>query len=207
MGESDIKAFCHFPLFAKSGKCYTDDMGENEFWRVCEALDNEKRMALLRYLLADRKEFPCVIEIAEKFDLGLAATSVYLKKLQDVGLVASKREERRIYYRAYATTPEGERVVSALQAFFETKPSRERMLSLMGYIRALSHYRRHAIIRLLNDMPGLDMDEIGHRLDMPRTTVDRILAQLGKARIVDLNRIVRRPEAQPESIFLDLTLS
>ena len=182
-------------------------MGENEFWRVCEALDNEKRMKLLRYLLADRKEFPCVIEIAEKFGLGLAATSVYLKKLQDVGLVASKREERRIYYRAYATTQEGERVVSALQAFFETKPSRERMLSLMGYIRALSHYRRHAIIRLLNDMPGLDMDEIGHRLDMPRTTVDRILAQLGKACIVDLNRIVRRPEAQPEDTFLDLTLS
>ena len=207
MGKSDVKAFCHFPLFAKSGKCYTDDMGENEFWRVCEALDNEKRMALLRYLLADRKEFPCVIEIAEKFGLGLAATSVYLKKLQDVGLVASKREERRIYYRAYATTPEGERVVSALQAFFETNPPRERMLQLMGYIRALSHYRRHAIIRLLNDMPGLDMEEIGHRLDMPRTTVDRILAQLGKARIVDLNRIVRRPEDQPEAIFLDLTLS
>ena len=182
-------------------------MGENEFWRVCEALDNEKRMKLLRYLLADRKEFPCVIEIAEKFDLGLAATSVYLKKLQDVGLVASKREERRIYYRAYATTPEGERAVSALQSFFEANPPRERMLSLMGYIRALSHYRRHATIRLLNDMPGLDMEEIGHRLDMPRTTVDRILAQLGKARIVDLNRIVRRPEAQPEATFLDLTVS
>ena len=182
-------------------------MGENEFWRVCEALDNEKRMALLRYLLADRKEFPCVIEIAEKFGLGLSATSVYLKKLQDVGLVASKREERRIYYRAYATTPEGERVVSALQAFFEANPPRERMLSLMGYIRALSHYRRHAIIRLLNDMPGLDMEEIGHRLDMPRTTVDRILAQLGKARIIDLNRIVRRPGVQPEATFLDLTLS
>ena len=182
-------------------------MGENEFWRVCEALDNEKRMALLRYLLADRKEFPCVIEIAEKFDLGLAATSAYLKKMLDVGLVASKREERRIYYRAYATTPEGERVVAALQAFFETNPPRERMLSLMGYVRALSHYRRHAVIRLLNDMPGLDMEEIGHRLDMPRTTVDRILAQLGKTRIVDLNRIVRRPEAQPEATFLDLTLS
>ena len=182
-------------------------MGENEFWRVCEALDNEKRMALLRYLLADRKEFPCVIEIAEKFGLGLAATSAYLKKMLDVGLVASKREERRIYYRAYATTQEGERVVSALQALFETNPMRERMVSLMGYIRMLSHYRRHAVIRLLNEMPGLDMEEIGHRLDMPRTTVDRILAQLGKARIVDLNRIVRRPEVQPEATFLELTLS
>ena len=182
-------------------------MEENEFWRVCETLDNEKRMALLRYLLADRKEFPCVIEIAEKFGLGLAATSAYLKKLQDVGLVASKREERRIYYRAYATTPEGERVVSAFRTFFETNPSGERMLSLMGYVRALSHYRRHAIIRLLNDMPGLDVEEIGHRLDMPRTTADRILAQLDKARIVDLNRIVRRPATQPEATLLDLTLS
>ena len=103
-------------------------MAENQYWKVCEALDNEKRMELMRYLLADRKEFPCVIEIAAKFNLGLAATSVYLKKLLDVGLVSSKREERRIYYRAFATTVEGVRTVDALRMSFELKPSQERML-------------------------------------------------------------------------------
>ena len=182
-------------------------MGENLYWKVCEALDNEKRMELMRYLLADRKEFPCVIEIAEKFKLGIAATSVYLKKMLDVGLVSSKREERRIYYRAFATTAEGERTVESLRMFFESKPSRDRMSQVTTYIHALSHYRRHAVIRLLNENPGMDVEEIGHRTDMPRTTADRILAQLDKARIVDLNRFVCRQNRQPEDTLLDLTLA
>ncbi len=182
-------------------------MGENQYWRVCEALDNEKRIELMRYLLADRKEFPCVIEIAEKFNLGLAATSVYLKKLLDVGLVSSKREERRIYYRAFATTAEGERTVASLRMFFESRPSRDRILQVATYIHALSHYRRHAVIRLLNENPGMEVEEIGHRTDMPRTTVDRILAQLDKARIVDLNRNVCRPNSQPEETLLEMALA
>ena len=182
-------------------------MEENLYWKVCEALDNEKRMELMRYLLADRKEFPCVIEIAEKFDLGIAATSAYLKKLLDVGLVSSKRLERRIYYRAYATTAEGERTVSSLRRFFETKPSRERILQVGKYIHVLSHYRRHAIIRLLNENPGMEVEEISRRTDMPRTTVDRILAQLDKVMIVDLNRNVRRPNSQPEETLIEMTLA
>ena len=182
-------------------------MGENQYWKVCEALDNGKRMKLMRYLLADRKEFPCVIEIAEKFELGLAATSTYLKKLLDVGLVSSKREERRIYYRAYATTAEGKRTVAALRRFFETKPSYERMRQVEKYVRVLSHYRRHAIIRLLNENPGMEVMEIAHRTDMPRTTVDRILAQLGKVQIVDQNRNVFKRGSQPEDTLLDLALS
>ena len=182
-------------------------MGENQYWKVCEALDNEKRMELMRYLLADRKEFLCVIEIAEKFSLGLAATSVYLKKLLDVGLVSSRREERRIYYRAFATTAEGDRTVDALRIFFESKPSQDRMLQVAEYVHALSHYRRHAVIRLLNENPGMEVEEIGHRTDMPRTTVDRILAQLDKARIVDLYRTVYRLNRQPEDTLLDLALA
>ena len=182
-------------------------MAENQYWKVCEALDNEKRMELMRYLLADRKEFPCVIEIAEKFGLGLAATSAYLKKLLDVGLVSTKRDERRVYYRAYATTAEGERTVSSLRMYFEAKPSRERIRQVEKYIRALSHSRRHAIVRLLNENPGMGVEEIGHRTDMPRTTVDRILAQLDKAKIVDLNRHVCRPNSQPEETLLEMTLA
>ena len=182
-------------------------MEDNQYWKVCEAMDNEKRLELMRYLIADRKEFPCVIEIAEKFGLGLAATSAYLKKLLDVGLVSSKREERRIYYRAYATTAEGERTVSSLRMFFGTKPSRERILQVAKYVRALSHYRRHAIVRLLNENPEMDVEEISHRTDMPRTTVDRILAQLNKAQVIDLNRKVCKPDRQPEDTLIELTLT
>ena len=197
----------NFPLFAKSGKWYNVGMEENQYWKVCEALDNEKRMELMRYLLADRKEFPCVVEIAEKFGLGLAATSTYLKKLLDAGLVSSKRDERRVYYRAYATTAEGERTVSSLRRFFEAKPSHGRILQVEKYIRALSHCRRHAIVRLLNESPGMDVAEIGRRTDMPRATVDRILSQLDKAKIVDLNRNVCRPNSQPEETLLEMTLA
>ena len=95
----------------------------------------------------------------------------------------------------------------ALRAFFEGNPSRERMLRLMAYVRVLSHYRRNAIIRLLNETPGIEVEEIAHRTDKPRTTVDRILSQLDKAHIVDLDRIVRKPDAQPEKTLLELTVA
>ena len=183
-------------------------MNDNGFWKVCEALDCELRIEVLRYLLEKEKsEFPCVNELAETFHVTCASMSVHLKKLSAAGLVVSKRADRRVYYRAFPATHEGERVVAALRDFFAARPNAERRRAFLAYAHALSHYRRHAIIRALNAEPGLDLKTLSVRTDMPPQSADRLCGELGRARVVDLNGRVFPPEGEPESTLLELTLA
>jgi len=183
-------------------------MNENGFWKVCEALDCERRLALLRHLLAvETTEFQSVSELAEELRTSEPAMSVHLKKLSGAGLVCAKRADRRVYYRAFPTTPEGERVIAALRGFFSAHPEAERIRSLLDYAHALSHHRRNAIVRCLHETPGLGLKDIALRTDMPPQTADRLCGELDKARIVDLNATVIPPESEPEATLLDLTLA
>jgi len=182
-------------------------MCENGFWRVCEALDCERRIELLRLLIQiETTEFPCVNELAERMNLSSATVSVHLKKLATVGLVVSKRADRRIYYRAFATTEDGARVIASLREFFQSLPDEDRLRQFREYAHALSHARRNAIVRCLHAAPGLSQSELALRTDMPPQTADRLCGELGKARIVDLNGAVVAPEGEPESTLLALTL-
>ena len=183
-------------------------MRENGFWKVCEALDCKQRIELLRLLLVGEKtDFPCVNELAERMDLSSATVSVHLKKLATAGLVVSKRADRRVYYRAFATSGEGERVLESLRALFLAWPTEERLRRLRDYAHALSHVRRNAIVRCLHERPGLSLKELAVETDMPPQTADRLWAELGKAHIVDLNGAVFAPESEPEATLLELTLA
>jgi len=183
-------------------------MGENGFWKVCEALDCELRIELLRHLLAvETSEFPCVNELAEQFKVSSAAMSVHLKKLSQAGLVASKRADRRVYYRAFPTTDDGARVIESLRSLVASGPNAARIRRLREYAHALSHVRRHAIVRCLKAEAGLPLSELAVRTEMPPQTADRLWGELGKARIVDLNGTVVSPEGDPEATLLELTLA
>jgi len=180
---------------------------ENEFWKVCEALDCEQRIGLLRILLSgDKAEFPCVNELAERMNLSSATVSVHLKKLSQAGLVASKRADRRMYYRAFATTDSCARVIESLRTLFASCPTAERISRLREYAHALSHVRRNAIVRCLLAEPGLSMSALAVRTDMPPQTADRLWGELNKAHIIDLNGRVVAPESDPEATLLNLTL-
>ena len=180
----------------------------NGFWKVCEALDCELRIELLQYLIASEKtEFPCVNELAERFQVSAAAMSVHLKKLAMVGLVVSKRADRRVYYRAFVATAEGERVLASLRGMFKSHPNAERFRKLREYAHALSHPRRHLIVRCLHNEPGLSLAELAQRTEMPPQTADRLWGELGKAHIVDLNGVVFAPKSEPEATLLELTLA
>jgi len=183
-------------------------MRDNGFWKVCEALDCELRIGLLRHLLAvETSEFPCVNELAEKFTVSSAAMSVHLKKLSLAGLVASKRADRRVYYRAFPTTDDGSRVIESLRTLFASRPNAARLQWLREYAHALSHVRRHVIVRCLKAEPGLPLAELAIRADMPPQTADRLWGELDKAHIVDLNGTVVAPEGDPEATLLELTLA
>ena len=183
-------------------------MKENGFWKVCEALDCERRVELLRLLLIGEKtDFPCVNELSERMDLSSATVSVHLKKLATAGLAISKRTDRRVYYRAIATTGDGERVLEALRAFFLTRPTEERLRRFGDYVHALSHVRRNAIVRCLHKRPGRSLKELAAETDMPPQTADRLCGDLNKAHIVDLNGMVVMPESGPEATLLESTLA
>ena len=198
-----------FSLLIKTEIWYNGGMKkENGFWKVCEALDCNLRIELLRYLLeVEKTEFPCVNELAEKFQVSAAAMSIHLKKLATVGLVVSKRADRRVYYRAFAATVEGERVLASLRRTIQSRPSAERFCRLREYAHALSHLRRHLIVRCLYVSPGLSLAELAMRTEMPPQTADRLLGELAKAHIVDLNGVVIAPESEPEVTLLELTLA
>ena len=196
-------------LLIKTEIWYNGGMTDgNGFWKVCEALDCELRIELLRYLIAvEKSEFLCVNELAEKFQVSAAAMSVHLKKLATVGLVVSKRADRRVYYRAFAATAESERVLAALRGMFKSHPNAERFRELREYAHALSHPRRHLIVRCLHDEPGLSLAELAQRTEMPPQTADRLWGELGKAQIVDLNGLAFVPKSEPEATLLELTLA
>ena len=183
-------------------------MKENEYWKICEALDCERRLSVLRFLIeAQTTEFLSVSELAEKFDMSEPGMSVHLKKLADVGLVSSKRSDRRVYYRAFVTNELAERTIASLRAFFARRPDATRVDELLKYVHALSHHRRNAIVRCLNSLPGLSLKELANKTDMPPQTADRLWGELNKAHIVDLNGAVVPPGHQPEATFLELTVT
>jgi len=180
----------------------------NEFWKVCEALDCGLRLELLRHLMAvEATEFPCVNELAELFEVSSAAMSVHLRKLANAGLVSSKRADCRVYYRAFPTTEEGARVIEALRRFFESSPGERRQNDLERYVHALSHGRRNAIVRCLSQNPGLSINELAVHTDMPPTTAGRLVGDLNKARIVNMDMRIVSPECELETTLLELTLA
>ena len=182
-------------------------MRENEFWKVCEALDNDLRIALLKYLTEiEQTEFPCVNDLAERFRVSSAAMSVHLKKLAQSGLVSSQQADRRAYYRAFATTSTGRTVMDAMRKCFATLPDAERLRNFREYAHALSHRRRNAIVRYLHAKPGTAVSEIARHTEIPLQTVDRLWGLLNKAHIIDLTGSVIPPSTEPELTLLQLTL-
>lgn len=181
-------------------------MKKSDFWKVCAALDNPKRLELLR-LLIETDDFPCVVEIAERLELCAAAGSEYLRKLREAGLVTSKCENRRVYYRAFPSTEVGACVVDSFRRFFAANPSRSRIDDLLVVIRALAHPRRNAYLRFLVNQCDASPEEATARLEIPPTTLDRLFDQLGHARLVDANGHVSRTGREPEDTLLMQTLA
>ena len=198
----------------KPGGLETGRSSANEFWKVCAALDNEVRIDLLRYLLMEEGKTkagqPCVIEIADHFNrlraIGLSVVSQYLKKLREVGLVCCQRSDKRIYYRAFATTNEGRTLNAALRAFFEARPSRKRIADLIEYLHSLSHERRTAIARHLAAHPHDSLEDIAKATAMPKTTAARLFSQLAHARLISVEHTILKPVSEPEATLLALTL-
>lgn len=183
-------------------------MIENDFWKICEALDCELRIKLLRYLISvETTEFPCVGELAKRFEISNAAISIHLKKLALAGLVSSKRADSCVYYRAFATSEESDCVIASLREFFATNPDADRQAQLIAYAHVLSHYRRNRLLRTLKDAPTNDIMDLARKIEMPPKTVIRLFSELNKAGLIDSCGNIQICDVEPESTLLKLTLA
>lgn len=183
-------------------------MIENNFWKVCEALDCELRIKLLRYLISvETTEFPCVGELAKRFEVSNAAISIHLKKLSSAGLVSSKRADSYVYYRSFATSDEGEYIIDSLREFFATNPDTERLSQLIKYTHLLSHYRRNRLLRCLQGAPTADIRTLAKKIEMPQRTVTRLFSELSKEGLIDSSGNIKVCEIEPECTLLRLTLA
>ena len=182
----------------------------NEFWKVCAALDNRVRIAILRHVMKANGN-DCVIEVADDFanklHIGLSVVSQYLKKLREAGLVSCQRADKRVFYRAFAVKKDGIAVNAAFRDFFDARPSQERISRLLTYVHTLSHERRNAIVRFLAANPRENLETISRATDIPARTCERLIAKLAHAKIVSVELSILPPDGEPEATLLAQTLA
>ena len=67
-----------------------------ELLKIFKALSDETRLKIVKFLL-DREK--CVCEIVKHVNKTQSTVSIQLTKLENLGIVASKREGKKVYYR------------------------------------------------------------------------------------------------------------
>ena len=67
-----------------------------EVLKIFKALGDETRLKIVEFLLGGEK---CVCEIVRRVNKSQSAVSIQLAKLESLGILESKREGKKIYYR------------------------------------------------------------------------------------------------------------
>lgn len=67
-----------------------------ETLRIFKALGDETRLKIVEYLLSGEK---CVCEIVRHVNKSQSAVSIQLSKLESLGIIGSRREGKKIYYK------------------------------------------------------------------------------------------------------------
>ncbi|MEM4153029.1 MAG: metalloregulator ArsR/SmtB family transcription factor [Candidatus Pacearchaeota archaeon] len=71
-------------------------MNEKETIKILKALSDETRLKIVEFLLDGEK---CVCEIFPHVRRTQSTTSIQLSKLESVGIVESRREGKRVFYK------------------------------------------------------------------------------------------------------------
>jgi len=67
-----------------------------EALKIFKALGDETRLKIVEYLLNGEK---CVCEIVRRVNKSQSAVSIQLAKLESLGILESRREGKKIYYK------------------------------------------------------------------------------------------------------------
>ncbi len=155
-------------------------------WKICRALWNPVRFALLRDISTSPRHALNVVQAADRSGRKKSVTSQYLKQLADAGLLAV---ERRGSYAICASdrlcrSPLA-RLQKALADFFAENPSGDKDKDALKPIKALSHHGRIAIVRKVAEREGgIPFGELAQSTGFPPATLFRQLGMLVDAGIV-----------------------
>ena len=144
-------------------------------WRTCRTLANDRRLALLRWLLT--VERASVSEAAAHFRWATARASEELRQLQSRGLIRSERAGRQVYYSAIPNpaVDYAAELHSALKAAFEAGASPK---SLYATLTGFTHPRRLAILAALSKDAPVAGVELRRQCRMSRMALHRHLRKL-----------------------------
>jgi len=161
-----------------------------QFARVGKALANPARLELLELLAQGERS---VEELAETAGMKMSNTSAQLRALASAGLVASRRDGVRIYYRL--ADDDVSAFVGQVQDFAASRlaEAEQAARSYLGDVAALEPIARDELFRRLNDGQVLDVRPeaeyaAGHipgAVNVPHDQLAARLAELpGRADIV-----------------------
>ena len=155
-------------------------------WKICRALWNPVRFALLRDISTSPRHALNVVQAADRSGRKKSVTSQYLKQLADAGLLSVERKG------CYAVCASNRlrrsplaRLQLALADFFAADPGGSHDAETLAKIRALSHHGRIKIVRKIAACEdGIRFDKLAKSTGLPPATLYRQIGALIAAEIV-----------------------
>lgn len=126
-------------------------------WRMVRSVLNPTRLRILK-LIYGHAEPLCVRQVSRLMGMDEPVASIYLRQMNEQGLLNVQRHEIKVLYRAWPDCPcsEARRFQSVLAARFREDESDGWELRLMTRLRAFSHFNRLAIlVRLSEGVAGI----------------------------------------------------
>ena len=182
-------------------------------WRTARALANADRLNLLR-LVSLAKGAKGVVELAAEANVSASTASTYLRALNARGLISVIRSGPYVYYGTGSdrSLPVAAEIQKSFARLFAMKNLPKDWTSrLLPLLRAYSHPRRAAIVRLLGSFQPIHYAEFKKRSGLGETSFLRHLGLLSDAGIVirdqDGSYSLAKPGNSLEAAFLNASFA
>ena len=156
-----------------------------EFWKICRAINNPIRFALLREIMTSPRHAENVVQAGERVGRKKSLASQYLKKLAEAGLLSVKRSGR------YAVCSSSDlrrspiaRLQLALSGFFSKTHSGAEVDAVLATLNALAHHGRIGVLRTVAEQGGISFADLAKSTGLPFATLRRQLGVLIGAGII-----------------------
>ena len=154
-----------------------------EFWKICRAINNPIRFALLREIMTSPSGGESVVQAGERLGCKKSLTSQYLKKLAEAGLLSVKRSGRyAVCSSVNLRRSSVSRLQIALAEFFAKK--RSETDAVLATVNALAHHGRIRILRTVAERRGINFADLAKQTGFPFATLRRQLGVLIDADVI-----------------------
>ena len=156
-----------------------------EFWKICRAINNPIRLALLREIMTSPSGGESVVQAGERLGCKKSLTSQYLKKLAEAGLLSVKRSGRyAVCSSVNLWRSSVSRLQIALAEFFAKRRSDAETEAVLATANALAHHGRIRILRTVAERRGINFADLAKQTGFPFATLRRQLGVLIDADVI-----------------------